>query len=251
MSTLKEKINGDGPAATCVLCTIPSAVVTQAIAAAGADSVIIDMEHGAVDYGSAHAMIAATQGFDCAPLVRISKIDAAEVKRALDVGAEGICFPLARTAEDVRHAIATLHYPPNGVRGFGPFISHSRWASASMPAYAADMDERVFSMILIETAEAIENIEEICAVPGIDLIVLAGFDLSSAMGIPGQFDHPDFIAAQERLETAANAAGLPLSAVALRKEQADEYKSRGYRVLASFDVLFLKSGVSELRSWLK
>lgn len=109
------------------VCTIPSATVTQAMAAAGADSVIIDLEHGAVDYASAHAMVAATQGFARAPTVRIAESDPVLVKRALDTGAEGIAFPLIDTAEDAARVVASLRHPPDGARGLAPFIAHSRW----------------------------------------------------------------------------------------------------------------------------
>lgn len=248
MSTFKSRLAASGPLLSSIVCTIPSATVPQALAAAGADSLIIDMEHGAVDWGAAHAMIAATQGFDCAPLIRISRIDEAEVKRVLDLGAEGICFPLVNTADDAARAIATLHYPPRGTRGFGPFLAHSRW-NESLPEHAANSSDRLISMILAETVEAVDNIEAICATPGIDVLVPAQFDLSSAMGIPGQFDHPDFQAALAKIEAAANAAGLPLGGVALGPEQAKTLTAKGYRVMAGFDVLMLKGHMGAMGSW--
>ena len=193
MPTLKAKLADPDQRLSMHLCTIPSATVTQAMAAAGADAVIIDLEHGAVDYGSAHAMIAATSGSDCAPLVRVAKNDEAHVKRVLDLGAEGIVFPLIKTAEDARRAVASLRYPPAGNRGFGPFIAHSHW-KVGLLDFAAEMDGKLVCCLLIETVEAIENVDEICAVKGIDLIVPAQFDLSTAFGVSGQFDHPDFVA---------------------------------------------------------
>ena len=106
--------------------TIPSAVAVQAIAAAGADYVIIDQEHGAVGPESLHAMIAATAGTRCAPLVRVPRRDEAWVKPALDLGAEGICFPLVRTAEDAAACVELLRYPPAGRRGWGGRSSPTR-----------------------------------------------------------------------------------------------------------------------------
>lgn len=228
--------------------TIPSAVVTQAIAAAGCDSVIIDREHGAVDWGSLHAMIAATKGSECAPLVRVRSIDEAEVKRCLDLGAEGICFPLLRTAEDARACLASLRYPPEGTRGWGPFIAHSRW-DVSLMDYQAELGDKPVSMLLIETREAVENIEEICAVPGIDCIVLAQFDLSVSLGLSGRFDHPDFIAAAEKIESAVLAADIPLGGVAFTQERAAALKAKGYRMTGGFDLLWLKQAVATSRGW--
>lgn len=246
--TFKDRLADPSARLTAHVCTIPSATVTQALAAAGSDAVIIDMEHGAVDYGSAHAMIAATAGTSCAPLVRVAENDPAQVKRILDLGAEGIVFPLIRTAEDAAKAVASLRYPPNGNRGFGPFIAHSRWGTSLMD-YRETVDGKLVCCLLVETRDAIENIEAICAVPGIDLVIPAQFDLSTDLGISGQFNHPDFQAALARVEHAANAAGLPLGNVAMAKPQADALFAKGYRVIAGFDMLWLKAAAAETQSW--
>lgn len=246
--TFKDRLADPSAKLTAHVCTIPSATVTQAMAAAGSDAVIIDLEHGAVDYGSAHAMIAATSGFRCAPLVRVAENDAAQVKRVLDLGAEGIVFPLIRTAADAARAVASLRYPPHGNRGFGPFIAHSRWATSLMD-YRDTIDGNLVCCLLVETRDAIENIEAICAVPGIDLIVPAQFDLSTDLGISGQFDHPDFQDALAKVERAAGAAGIPLGNVALAKPQAEALFAKGYRVIAGFDLLWLKAVAAETQSW--
>ena len=94
-----------------------------------------------------------------------------------------------------------------------------------------------------------ENIESIGAVPGIDLIVPAPFDLSTDLGIMGQFEHPEFRAAMSRVETACNAAGIPLGNVARTRGQAEALFARGYRFIADFDVLWLRDRAAEFRSW--
>lgn len=249
MASFKSKLADPTRRLTSHVVTIPSATVTQAMVAAGADSVIIDLEHGAVDYGAAHAMIAACAGTECAPLVRIAANEEWQVKRVLDLGAEGICFPLVKTAEDARRAVAALRYPPRGTRGFGPFIAHSH-ESVSLMDYRARVDDTRIAMILIETVEAVENIDEICAVEGIDVLVPAFFDLSTAYGVTGQFDHPDVRNARARIEAAARAAGLPLGAPALSKKQADALFADGYRLICGFDILWLKEKTAETQSWL-
>jgi len=248
MPTFKEKLANPGRRLSLHVCTIPSAAVTQAFAASGADGVIIDLEHGAVDYASAHAMIAATAGTDCCPLVRIAKNDDAHVKRAMDLGAEGIVFPLIRTAEDAAWAVSSLRYPPNGTRSFGPFLAHSRWHT-DMMSYARTFGARVICVLLAETVEAIENIDEICAVSGIDMIVPAPFDLSTALGRPGEFDHPNFISAVTKIETAAKAANIPLCGNALTQEQASALFDRGYRGIGGFDALWLRSVAAQSLGW--
>lgn len=233
---------------TAHLCTIASPVVTQAMAAGGADAVIIDMEHGAIDHTGAHAMIAALGGTDCAPLVRVPVIDAPQIKRVLDLGAEGIVFPLVRTAEDARRAVSMLRYPPAGVRGFGPFIAAMQYGT-SMMDYRAAVENEIVCCLLVETRDAVDNIEEIVAVEGIDLIVPAQFDLSTDLGIPGQFDHPDFLAALTRVEAAADAAGIPRGQIAMTAVQAEAMFARGYRVIAGVDTLWLRAIAAEAQGW--
>jgi 4-hydroxy-2-oxoheptanedioate aldolase len=249
MANLKQRLNDADDLLTAHVCTIPSATVTQAIAAAGADAVIIDMEHGAVDYASAHAMIAATQGTKCAPLVRVAENDPVLVKRVLDLGAQGICFPMIRNADDARRAVASLYYPPKGNRGFGPFIAHSA-AGVPLLGYKDAVDGTLTCMLLVETADAIDNIAEIAAVPGIDILVPAQFDLSTDLGISGQFDHPDFQAAIAKVEAAAAKHGVPLGNVALSQPQAAALLARGYRLICGFDLLWLKAKTAETQSWL-
>src|SRR5690348_839951 len=172
--TLKSKLADPSRLLNWHVCVIPSAVVTQAIAAAGPDFVIIDQEHGPIGFESLHSMIAATQGSSCAPLVRIPEIGEAHVKRALDAGAEGICFPLVRTVADAERCVAAMRYAPVGRRGWGPFVAHSRW-NVGLFDYASGPGRDTICMLLIETIEALENIDKICAVEGIDCIILAPF----------------------------------------------------------------------------
>jgi 4-hydroxy-2-oxoheptanedioate aldolase len=247
---LKHKLETTQDRLTMHICTIPSAVVTQAIAASGADCVIIDLEHGAIDYAAAHAMIATTQGTDCTPIVRIAAHGEHHVKRALDLGAQGIMFPLIETAVQARAAVASLRYPPNGSRSFGPFLAQS-YQGTNLLDYPQAVDGSLFCCLLAETVTAVENIQEICAVPGIDMIVPAQFDLSTSLGIPGDFANPLFQDAVKTIEDAANAANIPLANAALAKPQADALFARGYRAIAGFDVLWLKARAEEAQDWCK
>ncbi len=246
--TFKRRLHETEARMSMHVCTVPSAAVTQAIAASGADAVIIDLEHGAIGYAEAQAMIAATQGTQCAPTVRIAKLDDTHVKRALDLGAEGIVFPLVGTAAEAEWAVRSLQYPPKGTRTFGPFVAHSRYCQDLM-SYAKSFGQRALCVILAETVEAVENIKEIVRVPGIDLIIPAQFDLSTSMGIPGEFDHPAYIEAVAKIEDAALKANVPLGGVALNQGQAEAAFDKGYRVIAGFDLLWLKSKTAEAQGW--
>ena len=137
-------------------------------------------------------MIAATAGTDSAALVRVPSIEETETKAALDAGAEGIVFPLVRTAADAERCVSYLTYPPTGLRGFGPFVAHSRHQT-TLFEYAGSVGPAIACGLLLETVEAVENIDEILRVPGIDFVVAAQFDLSTALGVSGQFDAPVFV----------------------------------------------------------
>lgn len=248
MPTLKQKLTQETSRLHLPLCVIGSPVVAQALAAAGSDGVIIDMEHGAIGPAEAQAMIAATAGTDCAPLVRVPDLSAVAAKRALDLGAEGLVFPLIRTAEDAAKAAAMLQYPPHGTRSFGPMVAAPRYGT-DMAGYSADFGARAICCLLAETAEAAENIDAICAVPGIDLIIVAPYDLSTSLGRPGDFDAPDFKAAFAKIEDAVLAAGIPLGSVALTEAVAQAQFARGHRVILTVDTLSLSSAAQEARRW--
>jgi 4-hydroxy-2-oxoheptanedioate aldolase len=116
---LKTKLSDPARRLASEVCIIPSATVAQAVAATGVDIIIIDREHAATNNETLHAMIAATQGTGCAPMVRVIDHNPANVKPALDLGAEAIMFPLVRTPEEAAACVASLRYPPDGVRGWG------------------------------------------------------------------------------------------------------------------------------------
>jgi 4-hydroxy-2-oxoheptanedioate aldolase len=244
---LKERLAAGGDVLNGVLCAIPSAVAGQAIAAAGADFLVVDREHGPVGREAMQAMIAATAGTGCAPLVRVPGIDAAEAKVALDAGAEGLFFPMVRSAADVERCVAAVTYPPAGARGWGPFVAHARHG-VSPGAYSGAVGPHMTCCVQIETLEAVKDIDAIAAVPGVDLVMIAPFDLSCALGIEGRFDDPRFVEAEAAVERAVLGAGVPLCGVALTAERAAELAGRGYRaLLRGIDVFLLAEAVAAFR----
>ncbi len=243
---LKDKLADPDKRLATEICIIPSATLAQALAATGIDALIIDREHAATNNETLHAMIAATQGTDCAPLVRVIDHNPANVKLALDMGAEGIVFPLVRTAQEAADCVASLRYPPAGIRGWGAFVAHSRWGVAPLD-YLPEYGDKTVCCLLIETREALENIDAILAVDGIDMAFVAPFDLSTSLGISGQFGNPLFVDAVQRIENAAAAAKIPLgNGPANTRAQIDDLFARGYRIVGGFDILQLKGVVSEM-----
>ena len=248
MPGMKQRLRA-GETLAGYVATIPSAVSVQAIAAAGADWIVIDQEHGAVGPESLHAMIAATAGTSCAPLVRVPKRDEAWVKPALDFGAEGVLFPLVGNAEEAAECVALTRYPPRGRRGWGPFIAHARWG-VDLFGYLPRRGDETVCMLLIETRAAVENIEEICRVDGIDGMVIGAFDLATEFGVSGRLDAPEMREAVAHLERVIFEAGIPLGAGALTSDQTRTILERGYRLpVHGFDVLMLGGLVRQAAEW--
>jgi 4-hydroxy-2-oxoheptanedioate aldolase len=249
MTGIKDRIHKSNEPLGGYICLIPSAVVTQAFAAAGADWLVVDQEHAPIGIETLHAMVAATAGTNCSPWVRVPKRDEAFVKPALDAGAEGIMFPLVRTAEEAAECVALTTYPPKGRRGWGPFVAHSRW-NVEMMDYLAKRGGETVCGLLIETRAAVDNIEEICKVEGIDYMVIATFDLSTELGVSGQFDSPVLLEAVRHAENAILGSGIALGASALTREQAQANRSRGHRLLVyGFDIVMLKQHARQAATW--
>ena len=246
--TLKERLAA-GETVRGIFHEIPSAVAAQATAAAGADFIVVDREPGPIGREQMHAMIAATSGTACAALVRVPSIDEGEAKVALDAGADGVLFPLIRSRQDAERAVAATHYPPQGTRGWGPFVAHARFG-VPLAEHLARVGPQAVGCLLLETAEAVEHADAILAVPGIDVAFVAPFDLSTALGVHGQFDAPVLRQAVEVLEAAAARHRVTLGGAALSEEQTRALIARGHRFLVQgIDVLMLGAATREAARW--
>ena len=249
MRTVKERLRSRDGHIAGFFNLIPSAVATQALATAGIDFVVVDLEHGPIGPENLHAMVASTAGTSCSPWVRVPRCDEAYVKLALDAGAEGIVFPLVTNAENAAECVALTRYPPRGRRGWGPFVAHSRW-DVNLFDYTAQRGSDTVCVLLIETRGAVEHIEEICKVQGIDCMIIAPFDLSTELGVSGRMDAPELLEAIAHAEREILAAGIALGGAALTKEQTHSIMKKGYRVLVHhFDVLVLKQHARQTAEW--
>jgi 4-hydroxy-2-oxoheptanedioate aldolase len=248
---LKSKLLDQARLLASEMCIIPSPTLAQAVASTGVDLIIIDREHAATNNETLHAMIMATQGTDSAAMVRVIDHNPANVKLALDMGAEGIMFPLVRTADEAAACVASMRYPPKGIRGWGAFVAHSRWGVPPMD-YLPTFGDKTVCCLLIETSEAVRNIDAIFAVDGVDMAFVAPFDLSTSLGVSGQFDHPDYREAVGEIEAAAMAAKIPLGGGPANTEaEVDTLCSRGCRAFGGFDVFQIKRAVGELVEFVK
>ena len=165
--------------------------VTEALSSI-LDFVWIDMEHGPLTIESVQGHVMATKGSDTAPIVRVPWNDPVLIKPVLDVGAAGVIVPLVRTADDVRRAVAGCLYPPEGIRGFGP-RRPSGYGRTGGPDFCRKANQDVIIIVQIEHVDAVRNLDEIVAVPGLTSVVVGPNDLSASMGFTGQPRHPEVL----------------------------------------------------------
>jgi 4-hydroxy-2-oxoheptanedioate aldolase len=225
------------------IATIPSIQTVQIMARSGIDWIIVDLEHGPIDLGSAHAMITATAGTPCVPMVRIAANEPWLAKAPMDLGALGINFPMICSRADAEKAVRSVRYPPKGDRLWGPFHAPFRWG-VSMADYMATADDDMICMITIEHVEAVERIDEIMATPGIDLAVIGPGDLATSINKRGLPDDPEVLALVARAEAGILKSGVPIGGVARTAEQANRMIERGYVALAlGFDWSLFQRGI--------
>lgn len=180
--------------------------VTEALCGS-LDFVWIDMEHNPFTLESVQAHIIATKGTDAPAFVRVAWNDPVLIKPVLDIGADGIVVPMIRTAEDARLAVAACRYPPEGIRGFGP-RRPSNYARLGGPEFYKAANEAMVTIVQIEHIDAVSNIDQILAVPGLTGVLVGSNDLSGSMGLMGQPRHPDVLRAAETVLASARAAGM-------------------------------------------
>lgn len=242
LNALRTKLRDRKPAFGAIA-TMPS-IQAARILASSLDWIIVDLEHGPIDLSAAHAMIVATSGTPCVPLVRIADNQPHLAKAPMDFGAFGINFPMICSGEEALRAVRSVRYPPNGERLWGPFHAPFRWGMP-MPDYMATADDEMICIITIEHARAAERIDEIMAVDGIDAAVIGIGDLATSIGKPGRFDDPELLKLVKRAEDGILKSGVPLGGAARTAEQANAMIDRGYLMIAlGFDWSLLQRGIA-------
>ncbi len=188
--------------------TVASPDVAARAAGLGFDFLWIEMEHSPITLETARNMILATRGLPGVPFVRVPFNEIWLAKRALDIGAMGIMFPFTSTPELARQAVAACKYPPAGRRGAGPGLATLRWPAPE--GYANFADRNAMVVIIVEEKQAVENIDEIAAVPGVDVIFIGVNDLAYSYGFRGRQDVPEVQNAIRRVVEACRRNKVPV-----------------------------------------
>jgi len=240
-NTLKQRLI-DGEKVLGCWTMIGNPRVVEILSLAGFDYLVLDQEHGLGDPSTLEAQLHAMSATPTVGVVRVPWNDHVYLKRVLDVGAEAVLIPSIDTADEARAAVAACLYPPRGRRGTAS--SSVRASSYGMaPDYVATCADNLLIACQIESAKAVENIDEILAVEGIDLMFIGPFDLSATIGQMGNLKHPEVARLIGRAEERIRAAGRPMGTVPHPGCTWKDMFERGYQfVNAGSDIARLRDG---------
>jgi 4-hydroxy-2-oxoheptanedioate aldolase len=226
-NALKARLLSGQPAFG-IVHTLAHPSVAEMIGLAGFDFVLIDGEHGQGEPHSHLACLQAIFGTRACGLMRVESADRTVLKRALDLGVEGIMVPNISSAAEAREIVASCRYPPAGVRGYAASGVRASDYGFQSERYMREYASQLLIAVMIESRAGVENADAIAAVDGIDVIQIGANDLSYDLGIPEQFEHPDLLTAVGRIETAAHSHRKILGGAPLPGVSADALVARGY-----------------------
>jgi len=225
---LRQRLGAGGTALGSWL-TLGSAAAAEIMAHAGFDFLIIDGEHTAAGLDSVQVLLQAMSGTDTIPVLRVPSNDRTMVKVALDVGVKGIMIPMVNDREQAANAVAACKYPPEGVRGIGP--GRASLFGKRIREYLGTANDDILVFIIAEHAQALANIKEIVAVPGIDAVFFGYYDYAASIGLRHDPDHPSVLAARGAVVDAARSAGVAAAYAAGSPAHAKELVKLGFQVI--------------------
>lgn len=246
-NTLKQKL-ADSQTTLGLWVTLEAPSITEIAVMLGFDWIVIDAEHGHLDFKEIVGHLRVTRNSGTTPLVRIQEIEQGLIKRILDLGAEGILVPQVRDAAEVEQAVRFARYPPWGVRGVGGERATS-WG-LSLRSYTAAANRETMVIPMIETVEAGEAIDAILAVPGVDALFFGPVDYSASAGYLGEWEGPGVAERLLRIKDRAGTRGIPCGIMPIDVPEALLRREQGFRMIAlgSDAGLLIRSAVEALQA---
>lgn len=210
--------------------TLCSNIVAEIVGDSGFDWILLDTEHSPNELPNVVSQLQALRGSPTAPIVRPAWNDAVLIKRLLDSGANSLLIPFVQNQAEAEMAVAATRYPPAGIRGVTGSGRAARYGRVK--DYLHTAAEEIAVIVQIETGEALANLPEIAAVPGVDAVFIGPSDLSASLGHLGNPSHPDVQAALKQGIEQINAAGKPAGILAFNRDDALRYIDWGVRFVA-------------------
>ena len=253
LTTLKEMAGTRRAKFGTLVIELTSPGIGHILKAAGAQFLFLDMEHSGFGFDTLKQMLRYTEAAQLPTLVRPPSRHYHHIARALDMGAEGIMLPMVGSGDEAARIVAHAKYPPRGHRGVALGVAHDRYAPGAPVTKMRAANRRVAVFPIVETRPGVENVEEIAATDGVDGIWIGHFDLSTALGFPGQFDHPDVIAAEQRVARACIKHKKSFACIVKDVEAGIAAYHKGYDMIAySGDVWLLREtlrqGIDDLKA---
>jgi 2-keto-3-deoxy-L-rhamnonate aldolase RhmA len=228
--------------------TATSPDVAATLASSGFDFLWIEMEHSPLTLETVRSMILATRGLRAMPFTRVPVNEPWLAKRVLDAGSLGVVFPFTSTRELAEQAVKACKYPPLGIRGFGPSLAAPRWDFVGQ-GYAQFANENVMVIPIIEQKQAVDNIEAIASVPGIDVLFIGASDLSYSLGVGGQRDHALVREAVAKVLAAGKKYNVPVGYPSGNPDEINKLIAEGFQFFqASTDLNLMKNAATEMLS---
>jgi 2-keto-3-deoxy-L-rhamnonate aldolase RhmA len=222
------------------------------VKSAGCDFVLFDLEHSGFSFETVKSAVRYFEAADVRMIVRAPSQDYHMLARACDMGAEGVMVPMVGTAAQAKAIVNCIKYYPEGRRGVALGISHDNYSTGGVAEKLKAANERTTFFCQIETEEGVENAEAIAAIDGVDCLWVGHFDLSTSLGIPGQFDHPKFKLAIERVIAAANKYRRSLGRLVPNTDQGIGLFKQGFDFCCySGDVWVLQQALTEAMAKLR
>lgn len=245
MEKFKERLRSGEAMHGCWL-NLGSMVSAEIVGLSGYDWVLIDLEHGAGDLHIMYHQLQVLSACPATPMVRIDDIQRPKVQQILDAGASGVMFPQVRTPQGAQAAVGMMYYPPRGTRGTAKMVRATGFGSR-FDEYKATLSDKLVGIIQIETLESVDHVDEIAALEGVDVLFVGPSDLTTAMNIPGQITHPDYLAIVGKVAKAAAKAGKTSGVLLLDINHYDLYYDLGYRFIAcGADATFVVKGAKDM-----
>ena len=247
MHSLRDRLkNGEFVFGT--WCLIPSPYTIDVLAKAGLDFVLIDMEHGPMDFTLSQNMIMAAEANGCEAIVRVGKNDEYDILRALDMRPSGIIVPHIEGVKQREQAISYIKYPPKGCRGYSPYTRSGGYSPSQ--DYTNNENKRILSGIIIEGNEGIKNIEKIIDDTELDIVYVGTYDISCSLGIPGDVNNKKVIHLLETCVKSILDSGKIAGGLFRSSDELNYFKKIGVQLLAyKVDSSVLYDGFSILNNW--
>jgi 2-dehydro-3-deoxyglucarate aldolase len=220
--------------------TMAHPAIAEIMARAGFSWLTVDLEHSVIGIREAGDLIRAIDLCGVSPLIRLSANDPVQIKRVMDAGAHGIIVPMVNSADEARQAVSSVRYPPKGQRGVG--LARAQGYGSAFEEYIRWLNEEAVVIVQVEHIKAVENLEGILAVDGVDGFIVGPYDLSGSLGIPGQFDHPQMLEAMQRIQTIGHVSSKAPGFHVVEPDpgQLRQRMDEGYRFIAySVDIRML------------